>query len=395
MNYIHRLRDTISDINPWYYVFVALGLLILGLFFTGTGYIASLIPGTLPIQLFVAIAVIISAVLLSKALSWMWERGTGLAKFLILLAVIAFAVFVSWQPYFASQASNLIARIDPEKFKVAMENLGYKDKEIPKVPDKSLGEEGINKIKAYIGKKIPVDYPKIGDYTRTDYIETVLNAILANNPQEVGRLKALYDKKYTQFYLEKSKTLYDSDWLAVGIFILCQAALALINLVKAWKFLGGLVKLSLGGLIMGAVLVLYMKYFYIPDGPAQSVTNDLWWKGFLIHIPQLMINLIALVFGASNEAVKRFATSKNVFVRVLFLCAFAVGSQILGSLSIDSLFQYFWLLDAVKDSGGRLTSVEVYLIYQSGAFIAGLSITSLYSAGMKILSGEATSASVK
>ena len=57
---------------------------------------------------------------------------------------------------------------------------------------------------------------------------------------------------------------------------------------------------------------MYMKIFYIPDGPTQKIVDDLWWTGFLIHIPQLLLPSVQswLVHQQRDKRERKF---KNTF----------------------------------------------------------------------------------
>lgn len=395
MNQIQRFTDAIRDISPIYY-WIALAIFAVGsIFFGSAAWIANLAPIEVLLPVLETIGLGVFAILAYRIVTWISSRATGLAKIIIAIVVIAIAAGLFSKPFTESRASNQIALLDKIKYLKSGLALGYRLEEIPPMPDKREGTAGLSKIEWMVDKAIHIDFPKTLERNRSFYVKIITDVLLANNPDDVLNRKAELNFAYKTFYEQKAKTIYLFNDLAIVIVVLCQSALALFNMIKSWKFLGGMVKISLGGLVIGVTLVMYMKIFYIPDGPTQKIVDDLWWKGFLIHIPQLFITIGSIAVGASSESVKEFVKSKNVFLRVLLLALVAISSQILGSFGIDSLFQTSWLLNAVNESAGRLSMTEAYLVYQSGIVIAGLAITSLYSTSIKILSGKAAEAQVQ
>ena len=116
---------------------------------------------------------------------------------------------------------------------------------------KEEGVAGLNKIESMVDKAIPIDFPKTLERNRLFYVDIITNAWLANNPEEVLKRKTDLDLAYKIFYEQKAKTIHIPNYLSLVIVVLCQVALALFNMIKSWKFSGGMVKLSFGGLMIG------------------------------------------------------------------------------------------------------------------------------------------------
>ncbi|MBI5614467.1 hypothetical protein HY947_06075 [Candidatus Gottesmanbacteria bacterium] len=379
-----------TSIRPIYVPIAGGILIILALFFGVTSYIANITPTTILFPVATLLGSGIVLILLARTIDWLWKEYPGLAKAIIVVFVVL-VLAGTFPGFMQSRAENTILQLNKTAWDKSMKELGYNINQLPGIPDKKSGEKAIEEIKLIIKAKIPLAYPKAGvSPTADECLDMIFTAITANNPAEVKLRKTTCDNAYKAYYVDKEKNLYKFNSLSLIVIQFAMVLIAIINIVGAWT-IEGIGKLTLGGILTGLLIFLYMKFFLIADGVTQIVVNDLWWKGFILHVPQLVMTLASIIIAGASPDIKKYAKTQNVLKRVGILVALAVLGQIL-SMSLDSLFQLPWNMEAILAAGGKLNINETYIIYHSGAAMAGLIISSFVSTAINTMKGAVATA---